>query len=144
MSKETKSEYVKRTQKDYPMSFKLQIVQEAEQTGVGVTALARRYGIQSESTVTNWLRKYGSFDWTNQSPYSMSKSKNQQLLELEQKVKLLEKQKAFLEHQVDQADRKALFFDMMIDIAEKKLNIPIRKKSLPNQLDTTQNKKKKQ
>nr|WP_275124483.1 hypothetical protein [Ancylomarina sp. DW003] len=33
MNKSSKNECVKRTLKDYPMSFKLQIVQEIEQSG---------------------------------------------------------------------------------------------------------------
>ena len=144
MSKRNKDEYVKRTQKDYTMSFKLQIVQEIEQTGVGVGTIARKYGIQSSSTITNWLRKYGNFDWTNQSPFKMSKSKDQQLQELEQKIRLLEKQKSFLEHQVDRADKKAIFFDMMIDLAEEEFKIPIRKNCSPNQLDNSQKTTKKQ
>lgn len=68
----------------------------------------------------------------------MPKSTEQKLLELEQKVKLLEKQKAFLEKQVEQADKKAIIFDMMIDIAEKEYNIPIRKNSLPGQSTPSQ------
>jgi len=143
MNQKIKSKYVKRTQKDYTMSFKLQVVQEIEQTGVGIKATARKYGIQSHSTVTNWLRKYGSFDWTNQSPYIMSKSKDQQLLEFEQKVKLLEKQKSFLEHQIERADKKAIFFDMMIDLAEKEFKIPIRKNCSPNQSNNSQKTTKK-
>ena len=144
MNKGINTEYVKRTQKDYTMSFKLQVVQEVEQSGVGIKATARKYGIQSHSTITNWLRKYGTFDWTNQSPNSMPKSKEQKVLELEQQVRLLEKQKAFLEHQVERADKKAIFFDMMIDLAEKEFKIPIRKNYLPNQLDNSQKTKKKQ
>ena len=60
----------------------------------------------------------------------MPKSKDQKILELEQKIKLLENQKYFLEKQAEKSDKKAIFFDMMIDIAEKKFNIPIRKSSL--------------
>ncbi|MDP4205569.1 MAG: hypothetical protein Q8859_06195 [Bacteroidota bacterium] len=60
----------------------------------------------------------------------MPKSKDQKILELEQKVKLLEKQKTFLEKQVETADKKAVIFDMMINLAEKEYHIPIRKKWL--------------
>jgi transposase len=63
----------------------------------------------------------------------MSQSKEQRLMELEAKVKLLEKQKAMLEHQVERADKKAIIFDMMIDLAEKEYNISIRKNSSPEQ-----------
>lgn len=78
-----------------------------------------------------WLRKYGTFDWENQTPSHMPKTPEQKLLELEQKVRLLQKQKAFLEKQVEQANRKVVLFDMMIDLAEKEYNIPIRKNSKP-------------
>ena len=49
----------------------------------------------------------------------MSKNKDQKILELKQKVKLQEKQKAFLEKQTERSDKKAIFFDMMIDMAKK-------------------------
>ena len=61
----------------------------------------------------------------------MSKTPEQKLLELEQEVRLLKKQKAFLEKQVEQSDCKVIMFDMMIDLAEKEYNIPIRKNSKP-------------
>jgi transposase len=127
------SNYVKRTQKDYTMSFKLSVVQEVESGLLSVTQAKNKYGIQGRSTVLLWLRKYGNFDWENQSPSSMSKTPEQKLLELEAKVRLLEKQKNRLEDQLKKSDHKAVIFDMMIDIAEKEYNIPIRKNSLPEQ-----------
>jgi len=137
------SQYVKRTQKDYSMSFKLQVVREIESGELSMTAATQKYGIQARSSVRNWLRKYGTFDWENQTPSYMPKSQEQKILELEAKVKLLEKQKAFLEHQVDRADRKAVLFDMMIDLAEKEFNIPIRKKCSPEQSTSADKKEKK-
>ena len=126
-----KTNYLKRTQKDYPLSLKLQIVQSIEQGKLTTTQATKKYGIQCRKTVVNWLRKYGNFDWENQSPLNMSKTPEQKLLELEQEIQLLKKQKAFLEKQVEQSDKKAIMFDMMIDLAEKQYNIPIRKNSKP-------------
>ena len=143
MEEKFKHEYVKRTQKDYSQSFKLRVVQEVERGEISVKGAQRKYGIQGNATVINWLRKYGTFDWENQTPSNMPKSQEQKILELEAKVKLLEKQKAFLEHQVDRADRKAVLFDMMIDLAEKEFNIPIRKKCLPGQSTSAEKKEKK-
>ena len=140
--KSASNEYVKRTQKDYDMSFKLSVVGEVERGELSVTGAQRKYGIQGNATVMNWLRKYGTFDWENQSPNNMPKSKDQQILELEQKVLLLEKQKAFLEKQAEDSDKKAIFFDMMIDMAEKEFNIAIRKNSLPESLTNAKQKKK--
>jgi len=136
MEKNKTSEYVKRTQKDYSMSLKLQVVQEIERGETSTKAACRKYGIQARSTVVAWLRKFGNFDWENQTPSNMPKTPEQQILELEQKVKLLEKQKAYLEKQVETSDKKAIIFDMMIDIAEKEYNIAIRKNSLPEQSTT--------
>lgn len=132
MQKE-ENEYIKRTQKDYTLAFKLQVVSEIERGELSCRGATRKYGIQARSTITTWLRKYGKFDWLNQTPSNMPKSPEQRILELEQKVKLLEKQKSFLEKQVETADKKAIIFDMMIDFAEKEYNIPIRKNSLPEQ-----------
>lgn len=90
----------------------------------------------------NWLRKYGNFDWENQTPSKMQKTPDQRIMELEAKVKLLEKQKKRLEKQADHADKKSIIFDMMIDIAEKEYNIPIRKNSSPEQSKDSQKNKK--
>ena len=143
MKKSNDSEYVKRTQRDYSYAFKLQVVREVETGQLGVNAAQRKYGIQGNATVTTWLRKYGSLDWENKSHLTLAKSPEQKLLELEQKVNLLAKQKASLEKQLEFTDKKAIFFDMMIDIAEEEFKIPIRKKFLPEQsIDSESNKKK--
>ncbi len=119
------------------MPFKLRVVEEIERGLESTTSAMRKYGVQSRSTIVNWLRKYGNFDWENQTPSCMPKSPEQKLLELEAKVKLLEKQKRLLERQVSQSDKKAILFDMMIDLAEKEYNIPIRKNCSPEQLKSS-------
>jgi len=131
MKEKDKSVYIKRTQKDYSLSLKLQVVKEIEQGHLNTTSAQRKYGIQSRSTVVAWLRKYGNFDWENQTPLKMEKTPEQKLMELEQEVRLLKKQKAFLEKQVERSDKKVILFDMMISVAEEEFNIPIRKKYKP-------------
>lgn len=129
----TGREYIKRTQKDYSMSFKLAVVQEYENTGISQMALQRKYGIQGNNTLKRWIEKYSNFDVSNKSCKPMEKSKDQELLELRQKVRLLERKNARLEKELEQKDMKAEFFDLMIDIAEKEYNIDIRKNSFPEQ-----------
>jgi len=135
--KEKANGYVKRTQKDYSMSFKLSVVKEVETTDIGLCAIARKYGIQSESTVKRWMEKYGTFDWTNIKGGNMPKSKDQELLELQEKVKMLERKNARLEHELEMKDHKVALFDLMIDIAEKDLKVDIRKNILPGQSKDT-------
>ncbi len=139
---EWNTNYVKRSQKDYSMSLKLQIVRQIEQGELSTTEAQRHYGIQARSTIVGWLRKFGTFDWENQTPSHMPKTPEQQIMELEAKVKLLEKQKAFLEQQAKVADKKAIIFDMMIDLAEKEYRIEIRKNSQPEQSNNLDNKKR--
>ena len=56
------SNYIKRTQKDYSLSLKLQIVQEIERGELSTHGALRKYGIQARSTVVGWLRKHGKFN----------------------------------------------------------------------------------
>lgn len=143
MKETSENAYVKRTQRDYSMSFKLQIVQQIERGELSDREAQRQYGIQGKSTVLQWLRKFGKFDWENKTPTHMPKTPEQRIMELEAKVQLLEKQKALLEHQASQSDQKAIIFDMMINLAEKEYKIDIRKNSLPGQsTNTKQNKKR--
>lgn len=141
---ENSSNYVKRSQRDYSMSLKLQIVSDIEKGFISITQARKQYGIQSRSTVVQWLRKFGNFDWENQSPIKMAKTPEQKIMELEAHVKLLEKQKAFLEKQAFVADKKAILFDMMIDLAEKEYHIDIRKNSVPEQSTNSEKKNEKQ
>lgn len=128
----TDNQYLKRSQKDYSYSFKLQVVGEVERGELSQNQAKKKYGIQGASTVRNWIEKFGNFDRSYELEKKKMKSPEQKIFELEQRVKLLEKQNKSLSHELEQTDKKAIFFDMMIDIAEKELKIPIRKKSLSN------------
>ncbi len=142
MKRLEKTEYVRRTQKDYSLSFKLKLVEEIEQGQLTKSQAKIKYGIQGDSTVTKWLKKYGNFDWEHKMDNRMSKTPEQQILELEAKIKLLEKQKARAEHLAERADKKVIIFDMLVDMAEKEYDIPIRKNYKP-ELSTFTNKKRK-
>jgi hypothetical protein len=61
----------------------------------------------------------------------MAKTPEQKIIELEAKVKLLEKQKARAEHLAERADKKVIIFDMLVDMAEKEYDIQIRKNYTP-------------
>jgi len=143
MKSTTNKGYVKRTQKDYSISFKLQVVQEIEQGVLTRTQACDKYGIQAKSTIREWLKKYGTFDWSHQIPITMSTTPEQRILELEAKVKLLEKQKARAEHLSERADKKVIIFDMLVDMAEKEYDIQIRKNYTPELSTSTKKNTKK-
>ena len=50
---------------------------EIEKGHINTTTAQRKYGIQARLTVVAWLRKYGNFDWGNQTPSNMSKTPEQ-------------------------------------------------------------------
>ncbi len=84
--------YIKRTQRDYTLGFKLQVVAAVERGDMTYKQAQDIYGIQGRSTVLTWLRKHGKMDWT-QSPrrnvmHQSPKSKESPA----QKIKRLEKE----------------------------------------------------
>ncbi len=72
--------YVRRTQKDYSMSFKLSVIKEYETSRVSLEALQRKYGIRGSHTVKRWIEKYGNFNVLNKSYCLMEKVKNNSCL----------------------------------------------------------------
>lgn len=55
---------VKRTQRDYSLSFKLAVVDQIEKGELTYKQAQVRYGIQGRPTVLVWLRKHGRQDWS--------------------------------------------------------------------------------
>lgn len=127
--KSQSNQYVKRTQRDYSMSFKLRLVSEIERGEISEVEAKKKYGIQSKTTIRNWVKNFGNLDRTYELKKRKMKSPEQKLLELTQQIKLLEQKNKSLERDLSDSKKKAAFFDMMIDIAEEELNISIRKKS---------------
>lgn len=121
--------YKRRTQKDYTLSFKQFVVRELETTSIGMCAIARKYGIQSETTIRRWLDKYGTFDTEYITKGKNENSKDQQIKELEIRINELERKNARLEYQLEMKDRKVAVFDMIIDLVEKEYKVDMRTNS---------------
>jgi transposase len=96
----------KRTQRDYSLPFKLQVILEVEKGELTYKEAQRKYGIQGRSTVLAWLRKHGSLDWQNKHPMKGKATPQKQIRELEKKLKRLEMKNAILEKAIDLADEK--------------------------------------
>jgi transposase len=110
-------DYSKRTQKDYSLAFKLQVVDEVEKGLLRWKQSQDKYGIQGRSTVLVWLRKHGTLDWKSKTPMKKQAPPKTYISELEKKIKRLEAEKEIL--------------NRAIDIADDMLNTEIRKKYLP-------------
>ena len=127
-----KSQYVKRTQRDYSMSFKLSVVQEVESGSISINAATSKYGIQSRSTILTWVRKYGNFDRELQvTTMNRKKTPEQELLELRAEIAVLKKQKAFMERELNNRQQKAIMFDAIVQVVQEDYNIDLLKKITP-------------
>lgn len=109
--------YQKKTQKDYSLAFKLQIVDAVEKGELTYKQAQLRYSIQGRSTVLVWLRKQGRLDW-KESETMKRDTPNKKIRELEKKLKRLEQEKEILNRAIDIADSQ---FDT--DIRKKYLSL---------------------
>lgn len=142
MEKVHGSIYLKRSQRDYSLSFKLGVVGEVERGELSLTDAARKYGIQGDGTIRRWLQKFGTFDQDNIISNCMVKSPQQRIRELALENMRLRQQYKLLEQQAQQAMDKAGVLDILVDIAEKEYRIPLRKKAYPEQSQVTSKGKK--
>ncbi|MFM1968779.1 MAG: transposase [Bacteroidota bacterium] len=111
------NKYLKRTQRDYSLAFKLQVVHVVEKGLLTWKQSQVKYGIQGRSIVLVWLRKHGTLDWTSKKPMKKKAPPKTYISELEKKIKRLEAEKEIL--------------NRAIDIADELLDTEIRKKYLP-------------
>ena len=117
------------------MDIKQQAIQEYLTQGIGYRQLAKKYGV-SRTTINKWVMIHQGIHnlppTTHQQKYYLSsmnsdpkKSGSEEVKNheaLQQKIELLEKQLAWEKLRADA-------LDTMINIAEKQLDISIRKKS---------------
>lgn len=103
MKEQEVKSYQKRTQKDYSLAFKLEIVDAVEKGELTYKQAQLRHGIQGRSTVLIWLRKHGRLDW-KESETMKKDTPNKKIRELEKKLKRLEQEKEVLNRAIDIAD----------------------------------------
>lgn len=115
---------VKRTQRDYSLTFKLAVVDQVEKGELTYKQAQERYGIQGRSTVLVWLRKHGRQDWSQGCSLRADRSPtmtNPKDLTPEQRIKELEQQLQFM-------SQKAQFFEAVVDVLKKDYGVSIVKK----------------
>lgn len=104
MENTSKRDPTKRTQKDYSLAFKLQIIEEIEKGVLSYKQAQKKYGIQGKSTVLVWLRKHGRLDWKSKLPMKDKAPPKKKINDLEAKIKRLEQEKEILNRAIDIAD----------------------------------------
>lgn len=118
---------VKRTQRDYTMAFKLAVVEQVENGEMTYREAQDRYGIQGRSTVLDWLRKHGRFDWHKLGHADVKRSR---LMESDKLPLTPDQRIKELEMQLKEANLKAQLFESMLDIIKTEYGVTLPKKPL--------------
>ncbi|WP_265612057.1 IS3 family transposase [Aeromonas salmonicida] len=116
---------VKRTQRDYSLTFKLALVEQIEKGELTYKQAQARYGIQGRSTVLVWLRKHGRQDWSQGASVRAGRSitmPDHDNQTHEQRIKELEQQLALM-------SQKAQFFEAVVDVLKHDYGVSIGKKA---------------
>lgn len=115
---------VKRTQRDYTLSFKLVVVDQIEKGEMSYKEAQDRYGIQGCTTVLNWLRKYGHQDWSQGISLRTGRKDTVQTplpQTPEQRIKELEEQLLI-------SNQKAQFFEAVVNVLKNDYGVSVVKK----------------
>ncbi len=106
----------------YSPAFKRKVVEEIESGKFTVGEVRRIYDIWGSETINRWLKKFGR-------EHLLSRVIRVEMKDETDKLKELERQKRELESALAQAHLKILSLETMIDIAEDRFDIKIKKKS---------------
>lgn len=132
MTNSSENSKIRRSQRDYTLAFKLQVISLVESGQCTYKEVQRRFGIQGRSTVLVWLRKHGNLDW--KIPITMNTP--------ESKIKELEAKLHKLEKELKEERLKREMSETILEVAEEQFGIAIRKKYSPKQLKDLSAKKK--
>ena len=107
--------------------LKLKVVQEYLGTGISREELKKKYSFSGNSCIDRWMLKFG-LSKPNEEQISIYKSMSKETAKTD-KEKELERKVEQLEKDLKLEKLRSQALDKMIDIAERDLKIPIRKKS---------------
>lgn len=121
---------IKKVVNHYSEEFKWRVVQEVISAKFSKEEARKVYGIKSNSAILYWMRKYSGNDQyrINQKVGTfVSMAQDKELNELKAKM-------ALLEQDLRRANLRADLWQQMIEVAEDRLNIEIKKKYGAQQL----------
>ena len=141
MQEISKSDLLKKQQinrNTYSTEFKMKIVKEVLDGKLTKTEAQRVYGLGGKSAILNWMRKFNLVSNCNLTEKNLllesSRPKKDEDLEKDQKIRVLEKA-------LESERNKSALFEKIIEIAEEKYGLEIRKKSEAKQSRSLNQKK---
>jgi transposase len=110
------------SRREYSEAFKRKVVSEVGSGELTREAARRKYGIAGGSTVQTWCLKYGMFERLGVKVTVRSSKELNETKDLRERVRQLEK--ALADEKL-----KTMALETLIEVAERDLKVPIRKKS---------------
>ena len=123
----------RRTQRDYTMGFKLQVVAAVEKGDMTYQQAQKIYGIQGRSTVLKWLRKHGKLDWTQPVRLTMPQSPKTK----ETRAQAIKR----IAREVEDERLRNMLLNEVVDILDAEHGAGLRKKYIAKEQDAFKNKK---
>jgi len=104
-------------------AFKLHVVGEVETGRISQSEANRRYGILGHSTILKWCRKYGKLR-----VHRGTRRGTMRVDEKEIDLLRLQNENKALRQELEDVRFKNVVLETLVDVAERELGIPIRKK----------------
>ena len=107
----------------YTESFKRHVVMEVESGRLTHAEANRKYGTLGHSTILKWCRTYGKYTTQRgrRTAGATMDEKDIELLRLQNEIKTLKQE-------LEDVRLKNVVLETLVDVAERELSIPIRKK----------------
>jgi transposase len=105
----------------YSVAFKMRIVEEVENGLLSTNEARKLYGIAGKSTIADWVERYGMNKRLERTVYVMTHDEEIELIRLR-------KENQRLQRALDDSQLKSIALESMIEVAEEKFHIEIKKK----------------
>ncbi len=119
--------------KRYSSAFKLKVIDEIESGKLTITGARSLYDIKGGGIIQKWIKKFGKL-------HLLNKVVRIELKDEVSRLKELEKQKKELESALAHAHIKLLAYETLIEVAENKLGIDLKKNLGQKQFDMLEKK----
>lgn len=110
-------------------SFKIKVAREYMESDLSQSEIRQKYNIKGKGCITDWVRKFGLKPEPKEKRINgFGRSSMKKEIEKTKVERALQKKVKELEKQLEYEKLRSEAFDTMINIAEMKFDIPIRKK----------------
>jgi transposase len=116
-----KKQLVQGITKRYSIAFKQKVISEIDEGKYTKSEAGKIYGVDP-GTIHHWLKRFGKYNLLN-------KIVRIEMQGEKDRIKQLEKEKRELESALAQSHLKSLYLESLVEIAEEKYGIDLKKKS---------------